>query len=72
MYHEHHIVRDAEMFVQGIEVLAMLDKSIRAGSTIVQLVRIPHADQVRRNAPSQLGEVGHDVTPQIGRGGIAV
>jgi hypothetical protein len=39
-----------EGFEQGVEVAPMLDKAIRAGAAIRRLVRIAHADQVRRDA----------------------
>ena len=50
----------------------MFHKAVPLRAAVVQLVRIPHADEVRHDAAAQPGEVRSDAAPQVGRGRVAV
>ena len=54
----------------------MLDESVATIASIfgagLDLVRVPHTDQIWGNASSKILYMRNDVAPQIGRRGIAV
>ncbi len=65
-------MRDIKLREQRVEILAMLDEAIAVRAAVRQLLGIPHADQVRRNAaPKALG-VGDDVPPEVAGRRVAV
>jgi hypothetical protein len=50
----------------------MGSKAISLGAGRIELVGIAHADQIRRQTPAEPRYLRHDVTPEIGRGRVAV
>jgi hypothetical protein len=62
----------AEGLEQCIEKPSVLYEGVGSRTTIRQLVRITHADQVRCEATAGTRDGGNDVAPHVGRGGITV
>ena len=72
VYDQGDPAADAQRLPGCKQILTMFDVAITVRTRIIQLVRIAHADEIDRNAASLVRQVGHDITPEIGRGRIAV
>ena len=70
--HEGHVLRDAERLEERVQVPAVLDERVAVGAAVLELVRVAHADQVRRDAAPLALEVRDDVPPQIRRRRVPV
>jgi hypothetical protein len=58
-------LRHIQGFEQGVEVAAVLDEPVRAGSAVRQLVGVSHADEVRGDAAAKRLQVRNDVAPEV-------
>jgi hypothetical protein len=61
-----HLLGDTKLFERRVEVATVFDELICGGTTLGQLVRVTHADQVWRYAATKARQVGDDVAPQVG------
>ena len=61
-----------ELVPQREQIVALLGIGVAVGAGGGELVAVAHADQVAGDEPAEAGAVGHDVAPQVGRGGVAV
>ena len=72
MHHKSHPLTHVEHFQQGIQIPPMFNKGVRSGTTVGQLRRITHADEVRGDYPTQRFGRGHNVAPEVRGGRVAV
>ncbi len=63
---------DTQRFQRRIEILPMFDELVALRTGMLELFGIAHADQIKRDAPSQVPDMRHDVAPQVRRGWVAV
>ena len=70
--HQGHARAQFEFIEKRAQVAIVIGEAVRSGPGIGQLVRLPHADQVRRNTSAVWHEVRQHVPPEIRRRGIAV
>src|SRR5207248_2329260 len=72
MHHKGDPFTYIKRFKQCIQVAAMLDEGVGIGAAVGKLIRIAHADEIRRDAAAKLLHIGNNVAPEVGGGGIAM
>ncbi len=72
MHHKGDALLDAEQVKECIQVAAVLDEGVGVRAAVGQLLRIAHADEIRRDTAAQSFQVRNDIAPEVGRGGIAM
>jgi hypothetical protein len=63
-----HVVVD----LKPAAIAAMLEERVALGPAGLELVRVSHANEIRRDAPVTGRQGGDDVPPEVGRRGVAV
>lgn len=63
--HQGDLIAEVELLQQRVEVATVLDEPVAARPTVGELVRVPHPDQVGRDASGEASEVGDYVPPQV-------
>jgi hypothetical protein len=61
--HQRYAVGDVELFKQSLEEMTVFYQAVGAFSAIGELLGIPHPDQVRSQAASEMPDLGDDVAP---------
>ena len=69
MHDEDHVALDPDRLEPGVEVALVIGEAITA---VRCRTRIAHADIVRRQAAAEGQQMRDDVSPQVGRRGVAV
>src|SRR6266542_598170 len=69
VHDQDHVAGELERLEPRIEIARVLLERIRP---VARSARLPHPDQVRRQAPAQPRHMRNDVPPQIRRGGVAM
>src|SRR5579859_3396401 len=72
MANQDDILRHAELLKQRVNETTVLQEAVTVRISTFQLFRVPHANQVWRDAAGLRRYVWHDITPEIGGGRIAV
>ena len=70
--HQHDAVAERELVPQREQIVALLGVGVAAGPGVLELVGIPHADQVAGDQAAEAGAMRHHIAPEIGRGRVAV
>jgi hypothetical protein len=60
-----HVVAAPERVEKGIQVLLMTDERVSVRFPGRKLAGVTHPDQIRRDAPTEIPDVGHDIAPQV-------
>ena len=69
---EGDVVAQVQLIEQPIEVLTMFNERVRPWASVVELVGVALADQIRCDTTSLARNVGDNVAPQVGRCWIAM
>lgn len=72
MNDEGHLAMHPDLIEQLEQIIGVFGKVITVRAAVRKLFGITHTDQVRRNAPTQIGHMGHDVAPEITGGWVAM
>ncbi|KAI0557372.1 Haloalkane dehalogenase [Gracilaria domingensis] len=63
---------DLERLQQLVQKVGVFHIRVAVGSAEIELVRVAHADEIRRDQATTSFEMRHDVSPQIRGGGVSV
>jgi hypothetical protein len=63
--HQRDAIAEIDLIEKSVEIRTVFDEGVRVRTTVGELVRRSHADEVRCDAPIPVGEVGDDVAPQV-------
>jgi len=66
------VVAEIELVEQPIEVLTVFNERVRVNTRVVELVGVALPDQVGHHTASLVGDMGHDVAPEIRGRRVAV
>ena len=63
---------DTQCLPGGKQEFTMFDIAIAVRPRVIELVRVAHADKIDGNTAALIGQVRHDVAPEIGRSRVAM